>query len=132
MITICSVFCGILAGLIYALGLAGLAAAASQILDGVDGQFARLTNAQSQAGALLDSALDRYTDGAMVTDRTIYLIRLPLHWPLSLILILGTLAVVGSNLGSYTSARADSLNIELGRHSLASKGTRTTVIVLRN
>lgn len=58
-----------LGGVVFALGvawLAGLIAAMAQILDGVDGQFARLRGEQSKSGAFLDSVLDRYADGAMV------------------------------------------------------------------
>ncbi|MBW2062094.1 MAG: CDP-alcohol phosphatidyltransferase family protein [Deltaproteobacteria bacterium] len=133
MITVCAAILGTLGGVIFALGwawLAGLLAAASQILDGVDGQFARLTDRQSSAGAYLDSVLDRYAEGSMIIGLTIYLVRLPLEWPLWLLLILGALAVIGSNLGSYAAARAESLDLDLGRHSLASKGTRSMVMIL--
>src|SRR5208283_438293 len=65
MITVASTVIGISSGLTLAVGwgfLAGLLAAAAQILDGVDGQFARFTGRESRAGAFLDSVLDRYTD----------------------------------------------------------------------
>lgn len=133
MITVSSAALGVLGGLIYALGsawLAGLTAAVAQVLDGVDGQLARLTGRQSPAGAFLDSVLDRYADGAMVLGLTVYLVQLPLDWSLHLILILGALAVIGSNLISYSTARAETLNIYLGAPTLASKGTRTAVMIL--
>ena len=133
MITISSALVGVLAGVVFALGwawLAGLIAAASQVLDGVDGQFARLTGRQSTTGAFLDSVLDRYPDGAMVIGLVIYLVRLPAPIPLWLTLALGSLALIGSNLVSYGSARAESLGIDLGKPTLASKGTRTTVMAL--
>ena len=60
---------GMVAGAVFAAGwgmLAGLLAGASQILDGVDGQYARLTGTESSAGAFLDSVLDRYSDGFLV------------------------------------------------------------------
>ncbi len=66
VITISSMAFGMAAGLSFAAGwgvLAGLLAAISQVLDGVDGQYARLTGTQSSAGAFLDSVLDRYSDG---------------------------------------------------------------------
>jgi len=137
MITISSAFIGIVGGVVFALGLgwlAGLIAAASQILGGVDGQFARLTKMQSASGAFLDSVLDRYVDGAMVIGLILYLIRLPIPIPPWQLLILGSLALIGSNLMSYSMARAQSLGIQLDRPTLANnlvnKGTRTTVIVL--
>lgn len=50
--------------------------------------------------------------------------------PLWLILFLGALALIGSNLISYSSARAESLGLDLGKPTLASKGTRTSVMIL--
>ena len=132
MITVCSAGLGSAAGLAFGLGwgwAAGFIAAAAQILDGVDGQLARLTGSQSPAGAFLDSVLDRYVDGAMVIGLVVYLVRLPLGWPLGLILILGSLAVIGSSLVSYSTARGQTLSLELGPPTLASKGTRMTVMV---
>lgn len=69
MITVASITFEMAAGLSFAAGwgvLAGLIAGVSQILDGVDGQYARLTGTHSSAGAFLDSVLDRYSDGFLV------------------------------------------------------------------
>lgn len=44
----------------------GLAAQFSSVLDGVDGEIARLKFASSALGKLLDSILDRYADGALL------------------------------------------------------------------
>ncbi len=128
MITVSSTVIGVSAGIVFALGwglAAGLLAAASQVLDGVDGQFARLANQQSDAGAFLDSVLDRYSDGVLVIGLITF--NAGLGVPLWLLWTLGVLALIGSGLISYSSARADSLGIPLGKPTLASKGTRTTV-----
>ena len=133
MITLCSTTVGVFAGVVFALGsgfLAGLLAACAQVLDGVDGQFSRLTCMQSRGGAFLDSVLDRYFDAALVIGLTIYLIRLPGDLPVPFVLVMAFFAVSGSSLISYTTARAESLGIPLGKPTLASKGTRTSVIVL--
>jgi len=133
MITICSSVLGCTAGTIFAcrMGwLAGIIAAFAQILDGVDGQFARLTNQESQAGAFFDSVLDRYADGAMTIGLIIYLAQLSLFIPLWFLLSLGALAVIGSNLISYSSSRAETLGLNMGKATLASKGTRTSVLIL--
>jgi phosphatidylglycerophosphate synthase len=122
---------GMVAGAVFAAGwgmLAGLLAGASQILDGVDGQYARLTGTQSPAGAFLDSVLDRYSDGFLVLGLIVFNVKLGLPgWSLFL---LGALAFIGSGLISYTSARSENLGIDLGQPTLASKGTRTTVIAI--
>ena len=131
MITVVATVIGISAGLTLAAGwgfLAGLLAAVAQVLDGVDGQFARLSGKESTAGAFLDSVLDRYTDGFLVIGLIVFTARsgLPSLW----FITLGSLALIGSGLISYSSARAENLGICLGGPTLASKGTRTTVIVL--
>jgi phosphatidylglycerophosphate synthase len=132
MITVVSAVLGMVGGGIYALGagwLAGLIAALAQVLDGVDGQFARLTERESPAGALCDSVLDRFADGAMVIGMSIYLARIAVM-PLWLLIVCGALALMGSNAVSYSTARAETLGIDLGKPTLASKGTRSTVMIL--
>jgi phosphatidylglycerophosphate synthase len=133
MITLGAASLGVLAGLVLALGWAssaGCLAACAQVLDGVDGQFARLTGRQSRGGAFWDSVLDRYADGALVVGLVIYLLRLPLPCPPWVVIVLGYLALTGSNLISYSSARAETLGIQLGKPTLASKGTRTVAMIL--
>ena len=133
MVTVSSAGLGTLAGVVFALGwawAAGLMAAAAQVLDGVDGQLARLTGRVSRHGAFLDSVLDRYADGAMVIGMILYLVRLPPPWPTWTILLVGAIALIGSNLVSYSSARAESLGLQTGPPTLASKGTRTSVMIL--
>lgn len=133
MITLFSSGLGVLGGTVFALGwgwLAGCIAACAQVLDGVDGQFARITGKQSKGGAFWDSVLDRYADGAMVIGLIIYLVRLPFPAASWLLLVLGAFALMGSNLISYSSARAETLGIDLGKPTLASKGTRTSVLIL--
>jgi CDP-diacylglycerol--glycerol-3-phosphate 3-phosphatidyltransferase len=132
MITVCSMLTGMLAGLVYGLGwgvVAGLLAVVSQVLDGVDGQFARLTQSQSDAGAFLDSVLDRYSDGALVIGLSIYNLQSGVLTAPTTI-VLAFLALAGSGLISYTSARAEALGIDLGKPTLASKGSRTSVIAV--
>ncbi len=133
LLTLLSSCIGVLSGLIFACGFGfagGCVAALSQVLDGVDGQFARLTGKESKGGAFLDSVMDRYADGAMVMGVAVYLVRLSLPVPLWFLLALGSAALIGSNLISYSSARAENLGIELGPPTLASKGTRISVIIL--
>ena len=131
-ITFVSALLGCIAGLVFALGagvLAAFIAAASQILDGVDGQLARITDRQTKGGGFWDSVLDRYADGAMVIGLTVYLFRLPFPIHQWILIILGALAIIGSNLVSYSSARAGELGIDLGKSTLASKGTRSSVMI---
>ena len=133
MITLFSASVGIFAGVVFAAGcgwIAAFLAAFAQVMDGVDGQFSRLTGMQSKGGAFLDSVLDRYFDAALTIGVVIYVIRLPVGLPLWLLLAIAFLALAGGSLISYTTARAESLAIPMGKPTLASKGTRTSVIVL--
>ncbi len=91
-ITLFSAVVGCVAGIVFAAGhgfLAGCIALVSQVLDGVDGQYARITGKQTRGGAFWDSALDRYSDGFMIIGLTIYLFRLPIPMPRELLLLLG-------------------------------------------
>lgn len=133
MITLFSATVGFFAGVVFALGrgwIAGALAAFAQVMDGVDGQFSRLTGMQSKGGAFLDSVLDRYADASLVIGMVIYLIRLQAGLSLWLLLLTGFFALCGSSLISYTTARAESLGIPMGKPTLASKGTRTSVMAL--
>ena len=136
MATAAAASLGTAAGVIFALGYgwqAGLVAAAGQILDGVDGQLARLTGRSSDAGALLDSVLDRVADAALVLGSAAYLVRTPLPHVsyVPAVAALAFVAVVASNLVSYSGARAAELGLSLpARPTLAGKGTRTAAMVL--
>jgi len=132
MITVLSALLGLVAGATFALGLpfvGALIAAASQVLDGVDGQLSRRTGKASPAGAFLDSCLDRYSDGAMVIGLVVYELSRSHAQFAAPILAVGSLAIIGSGLISYSSARAGQLALDLGKPTLASKGTRTSVVV---
>jgi CDP-diacylglycerol--glycerol-3-phosphate 3-phosphatidyltransferase len=136
MATAASASLGAAAGVVLALGhgwQAGLVAAAAQILDGADGQLARLKGISSPGGAFLDSALDRVVDGALILGTIIYLVRQPppFAYYVPAALAFGAVAVVASGLVSYSGARAGELGLKLpAKPTLASKGTRVAVIVL--
>jgi len=131
MVTVFSAGAGLAAGVLFAMGWplpAGVVGAVSQVLDGVDGQLARLTGRETRYGAFLDSVLDRYADGAMVMGIIVYAAKASPAAFLWLVLSVGALALFGSNLVSYAKARADGLGISLGKPTLASKGTRVTAM----
>lgn len=132
MITVVSMVVGMCAGAVFSTGwgcTAGVLAGISQVLDGVDGQFARLTGKQSKAGAFLDSVLDRYSDGALVIGLTIFVLKSN-EFSGVVTSIVGSMALIGSGLISYSTARGEGLGLSLGGPTLASKGTRTTVVAV--
>lgn len=133
MITVASSALGILAGLVFGMGWAfgaGCLAALGQILDGVDGQLARLRDMETPWGAFWDSTLDRYGDGALIVGMSAYVAQVLPNLSLWVLIPLAAAALIGGNLVSYTTARAENLNLDLGSPTLASKGTRTSLIVV--
>ena len=131
---------GISGGIAFGLGLAwigGLLAAVAQILDGVDGQVARLTDTVSSKGAFLDSVLDRYMDFSLLFGILFHCLRYSvgvglggvIFSPVWLIVLTG-LAVAGCSQVSYATARAESLELDYRRPEYAGKGSRTTVIII--
>jgi len=135
MITVSSMLIGVSAGVVFALGwgwAAALIAGFAQILDGVDGQVCRLRGVVSKPGAFLDSILDRYVDTAFLLGMLVYLIRLDLNIPYYYYALaaFGLLAVAGNSLISYGTARAETLGLDIGKPTLASKGTRMAVMIV--
>jgi CDP-diacylglycerol--glycerol-3-phosphate 3-phosphatidyltransferase len=86
-------------------GLACLLATMSTIGDILDGQVARLTKTGSNRGELLDAAVDRYTEFALLGG--LALAMRDSWWQLAL--ALG--AVLASFMVSYASAKAEALRV---------------------
>lgn len=127
MVTLASTLLGVVGGVFFAMGLGfpgGILILCSQVLDGADGQLARLRNTASPQGAFLDSVMDRYADGAAVIGLCVGILKSSLEIAPWALVSLGALAIIGSGLISYTTARAEVLGLSLGKPTLASKGTR--------
>lgn len=131
---------GISGGIVFGFGLAwigALLAAFAQVLDGTDGQVARLTDTVSRSGAFLDSVLDRYVDFFLLFGVLFHCLRYSsgigfgeLAFSPGLLIAIAGLAAVGSSQVSYTTARAASLNLPFRRPEHAGKGSRTAVIII--
>lgn len=140
VLTLLAACLGISGGIVYGLGWAwigALLAALAQILDGTDGQVARLTDNVSRLGAFLDSVLDRYMDFSLLFGVLFHCLRYSsgVGWgefalSSSWLIVFAGLAAVGSSQVSYTTARAASLNLPFRRPEHAGKGSRTAVIVI--
>ena len=85
----------------------------SSILDGCDGEIARLKHLQSKMGDYLDAVLDRYADSAMFAGIGFYALGrvgnqevLGVTWSPLLITMVTTIALVGHLMVSYTSAKS--------------------------
>ena len=89
-----------------ALAAGGLLAQVASIIDGCDGEIARLKHSQSEFGGWLDAVLDRYADAFLLFGLTWHLFgSTGSHLPL----LIGFAAIVGSFLSSYTADKYDGL-----------------------
>jgi len=85
--------------------LGGILAQTASVMDGVDGDLARLKGKVSSFGAFFDSVLDRYADAAIILGLTWWSSQAEKFTATCLI---GILALLGSLLFSYSRARAES------------------------
>jgi len=85
--------------------MGGLLIQISSIVDGCDGEIARLKGLSSAYGAWLDSVLDRWADAAVITGMAwgTYHQFGWIIWPLAMIALAGSLSV------SYTETRYEAL-----------------------
>lgn len=94
----------------------GVMAQISSILDGCDGEIARLTNRTSKDGEILDAVLDRFADGLIIMAMTILAYNTaPLVIERSLIIALGFLALMGSFNISYSAAKGANVGYKYKR-----------------
>jgi CDP-diacylglycerol--glycerol-3-phosphate 3-phosphatidyltransferase len=111
VLTVIGVSINVLSGLLFGLGYffwAGVILIVANLFDMLDGQVARRTGQVTRFGGFLDSTLDRASDlAAFVGLMTFYARDTEYHSTLNV--LLAGLAMVGSVLVSYASARAESL-----------------------
>jgi CDP-L-myo-inositol myo-inositolphosphotransferase len=86
--------------------IGGVLAQISSIVDGCDGEIARLKFISTKMGGWLDAVLDRYADGFLLFGLTYYLFISSGKAEISL--FIGFLAIIGSFLNSYTADKYDS------------------------
>jgi len=85
---------------------AGLLAQAASILDGVDGEIARLKFQASRYGAYFDAILDRYADGLIILGMTYgWYATSPEPW----VWLLGALALIGSPMSMLAKEKFQAL-----------------------
>ena len=90
----------------WALVAGGILAQVASIVDGCDGEVARLTFRESESGKWLDAVLDRYADGLLIAGMTLYTL---CAGGTKGVLAAGFLALVGSFVVSYTADKYDAM-----------------------
>jgi CDP-L-myo-inositol myo-inositolphosphotransferase len=88
------------------LALGGIVAQFASIIDGSDGEVARLKYLSSDYGGWFDAVLDRYADAFLLFGLTWYVYN---QNPTSIVLGVGFLAIIGSFMVSYTADKYDRL-----------------------
>ena len=86
--------------------LGGIIVHIHSIVDGCDGEIARLKLRRTKYGGYLDSFLDRYVDAAIILGLTYG------YWSISgdsMIWIMGFAALIGSFINTYTGEKYDSI-----------------------
>lgn len=74
------------------------------VVDGVDGDLARLKRMTTRFGAVLDAVMDRYEDAVMLAGMTVYAVRFEDHTHAETV---GLLALAGALVISYSRARIE-------------------------
>jgi len=111
MLTIIGLLFGIGAGVCLVLGqlkLAGALILIGGVFDLMDGAVARVSNRNTPFGALLDSVVDRYSEGAIFLGLAIYFSMEKMIDGLTLT----CLGLISAFLVSYVRARAEGLQVE--------------------
>ncbi len=88
------------------LALGGVVAQFASVIDGCDGEIARLKFQSSSYGGWLDAVLDRYADAFLLFGLTWHLCAG--RWN-GLVVTIGFLAIIGSFMLSYTADKYDEL-----------------------
>jgi CDP-diacylglycerol--glycerol-3-phosphate 3-phosphatidyltransferase len=93
-------------------GLAGLLGALSLLGDALDGMVARANGTASDAGEVLDAAVDRYVELFVFAGLCHHFAHSALGFGLTM------LALVGSFMVSYTTAKAEALRVDAPRGAM--------------
>ena len=112
---------------------AGVAAQVSSIVDGADGDLARLKNMATRFGGYFDAILDRYADVAILAGLAYWSLKAEEQFSPWLIGAAALLAIVGSLMVSYTRARAEAsvgLRFQGLANSLASRDARLVLVMI--
>ncbi len=135
-ISLFSFLCSLLAASLFALGnypgllLGGLLAQFASVIDGCDGEVARLKFQGSDYGGWFDAVLDRYADAFLLFGLTWHAYSANSG---PLILFIGFMAIIGSFMLSYTADKYDRLmrsRIDHGKGFRMGRDVRVFLIFL--
>jgi len=93
-------------------GFGAIGAALCGFFDSLDGMVARMSGAASDAGEVLDAAVDRYVEFFFLAGLIVYYREAPMLQALAL------LALLGSFMVSYSTTKAEALQVETPEGSM--------------
>jgi phosphatidylglycerophosphate synthase len=93
-------------------GFGAVFATISGFLDSLDGMVARSSGVASDAGEVLDAVVDRYVEFFFLSGLVVYYRQIPVLQVLALLALLGTFMV------SYSTAKAEALGVEPAKGSM--------------
>ena len=111
--------------------IGGILAQIASVIDGCDGEIARLKFKASEFGGWFDAVLDRYGDALLLFGLTYHVYWIDGRF---LYIIIGFLAIIGTFMNSYTADKYDGLmqkKLKPGRHYFRiGRDVRTFIIFL--
>jgi phosphatidylglycerophosphate synthase len=112
---------------------AGIIVQTSSVLDGVDGDLARIKKMRSSFGGFFDAILDRYSDFAILGGLTFWALQFEARFDNMVVVAAGLAAIVGSFMISYSRVKAEN---SFGKPfpglmgSLASRDMRLLIVMI--
>jgi CDP-L-myo-inositol myo-inositolphosphotransferase len=112
---------------------AGIVVQTSSVMDGVDGDLARIKKMSSSFGGFFDAILDRYSDFAILVGLTFWALQFEARFDNMVVVVAGLAAIVGSFMISYSRTKAENnfgkpFSGLLG--SLASRDMRLLIVMI--
>jgi len=96
------------------------------LIDGIDGELARVTNRTTKAGAFLDSVMDRYGDLILLLSFLFpYEMKIQINFKYWVIL-----AMIGTFMTSYVRAKGESLVVKETNIGLIARSERLFILFL--
>jgi CDP-diacylglycerol--glycerol-3-phosphate 3-phosphatidyltransferase len=103
--------------------IGGVAFIVGSIMDTLDGRYSRMSGKGTPFGAFLDSTLDRFEEGIVLTAVAAYFAARNMEFAVAAVVV----AVLASLMVSYTRARAEALGVEC-KVGIANRAVRVVIL----
>jgi len=110
--------------------LGAFLAQTSSVIDGIDGEIARLKFQETKFGAWFDAVLDRYSDAFLLFGLLIYVYLYLPQINVIFVLLIGFLAIIGTFTNSYTAVKFEDFDKLRGKDFPIGRDVRLFIIFL--